>query len=161
MKKAKYQLSIAVFMLFALCLYSLGPAMAEGRNEFWNASGRHISGDINADGQKDDQDILLLARYVAGNDVSIDTLAADVNGDGLVDGCDILRIARYLAGQGAVFSRPKIESTQYVLNTNTYKFHYPGCKSVNQIKDENYKLYYGDRQEIIQMEYSPCGICKP
>lgn len=49
----------------------------------------------------------------------------------------------------------------YVLNTNTKKFHYPSCSSVKQIKDKNRDEYTGTRDELIDMGYSPCGRCHP
>ena len=49
----------------------------------------------------------------------------------------------------------------YVLNTNTMKFHYPSCKSVEDIKDENREDYHGARDKVIDRGFSPCGRCKP
>ena len=49
----------------------------------------------------------------------------------------------------------------YVLNTNTYKFHYPTCSSVGQMKAANRKDVTMTRDEIIAMGYSPCGRCHP
>lgn len=49
----------------------------------------------------------------------------------------------------------------YVLNTNTKKFHYPSCSSAKQIKDKNRDEYTGTRDELIDMGYSPCGRCHP
>ncbi len=49
----------------------------------------------------------------------------------------------------------------YILNTNTRKFHYPSCKSVMQMKDKNKKEYHGTREDVIGMGYDPCGNCKP
>ena len=57
----------------------------------------NVTGD--ADGVVDGRDLLRLARYLAGQDVTIDRKAADVNGDGEIDGRDLLRLARFLAGQ--------------------------------------------------------------
>ena len=53
------------------------------------------------------------------------------------------------------------ESMDYVLNTNTKKFHYTSCRSVKTIKDKNRKDYYGTRDELISRGYSPCGNCHP
>ena len=50
---------------------------------------------------------------------------------------------------------------EWVLNTNTKKFHYPGCKSVKQMKDSNKKVVTDTRDNIIKQGYSPCGNCKP
>lgn len=49
----------------------------------------------------------------------------------------------------------------YVLNTNTKKFHYPSCGSAKQITDKNRDEYTGTRDELIAMGYSPCGKCHP
>lgn len=52
-------------------------------------------------------------------------------------------------------------STNYVLNTNTMKFHYPSCSSVGQIKPENKEYFNGNREDIINQGFSPCGRCHP
>ena len=49
----------------------------------------------------------------------------------------------------------------YVVNTNTEKFHYPTCKSVDKIKEKNRMDFVGTREELIAAGYSPCGNCKP
>ena len=49
----------------------------------------------------------------------------------------------------------------YVLNTNSYKFHRPGCSSVSDMAEYNKKEYHGTRDEVIAMGYSPCGRCHP
>ena len=53
--------------------------------------------------------------------------------------------------------------TDYVLNTNpkSMKFHYPSCKSVKQMNEENKAFFTGTREEVIAMGYDPCGSCKP
>ena len=51
--------------------------------------------------------------------------------------------------------------TDYILNTNTKKFHYTDCRSVKQMKEKNKKYYTGTREECIGMGYEPCGNCKP
>ncbi len=58
-------------------------------------------------------------------------------------------------------STPEPEIRDYILNTNTKKFHNPGCASVKQMKDENRKAYTGTREELLEQGYSPCGNCKP
>lgn len=49
----------------------------------------------------------------------------------------------------------------YILNTNTKKFHYPTCSSVNDMKEKNKQKFFGTRDEAISNGYSPCGRCKP
>lgn len=49
----------------------------------------------------------------------------------------------------------------YVLNTNSRKFHEPGCSGAADIKPENREDYVGTRQTLIDLGYAPCGNCKP
>ncbi len=51
--------------------------------------------------------------------------------------------------------------TDYVLNTNTKKFHYPSCSSVKRMSEKNKEFYTGKREEVIGMGYDPCGNCHP
>ena len=51
--------------------------------------------------------------------------------------------------------------TTYVLNTNTMKFHYPSCSSVDEMKEKNKQVYTGSREDIINMGYVPCKRCNP
>ena len=53
------------------------------------------------------------------------------------------------------------ETQTYVLNTNTHKFHKPGCYSVEKIKPENYAEFSGTREEAIAYGYDPCKNCNP
>lgn len=53
------------------------------------------------------------------------------------------------------------EGNDYVLNANTKKFHYPDCSSVKRMKEKNKIFYTGTRDELIEMKYSPCGVCNP
>lgn len=50
---------------------------------------------------------------------------------------------------------------EYVVNTNTKKFHLPECSSAVSIKEKNRTVIVGTREELIDMGYEPCAICKP
>ena len=50
---------------------------------------------------------------------------------------------------------------EYVLNTNTMKFHYPSCSSVEKMKDKNKQIVEAMRDEVRSWGYDPCGICRP
>lgn len=50
---------------------------------------------------------------------------------------------------------------EYVLNTNTHKFHYPDCSSVSRMSDTNRQDFVGTREEVIAQGYEPCGNCNP
>ena len=51
--------------------------------------------------------------------------------------------------------------TDYVLNTNTKKFHYPSCSSVKKMSEKNKSFFTGTREEVINMGFDPCGNCHP
>lgn len=53
------------------------------------------------------------------------------------------------------------EERQYVLNTNSMKFHDPDCSSAADISEKNRQDYTGTRQDLIEQGYAPCGVCKP
>lgn len=50
---------------------------------------------------------------------------------------------------------------EYILNTNSRKFHLPSCSGVDDIKKENRQDYTGSRELLIKQGYSPCGRCNP
>lgn len=52
-------------------------------------------------------------------------------------------------------------NTDYVLNTNTKKFHYPTCSSVGDMKEKNKEYYSGDRATVIKRGFVPCKRCNP
>lgn len=54
-----------------------------------------------------------------------------------------------------------VTSIEYVLNTNTHRFHYLYCSSVGEIKEKNRLDYSGSREEVIKMGYKPCKRCNP
>ena len=49
----------------------------------------------------------------------------------------------------------------YVLNTNTFKFHYPECKHVAEIYSHNRRDVLDTRENIIAQGYAPCKTCDP
>ena len=53
------------------------------------------------------------------------------------------------------------ETQEYILNTNTKKFHRPSCSSVASMKEENRQEFAGTREELKAQGYEPCGNCKP
>ncbi len=65
-----------------------------------------------------------------------------------------------IVGSGSRGSSDEKEQT-YILNTNSKKFHYESCSSVNQMSDSNKQVFTGKRSELIADGYSPCGACNP
>ena len=70
---------------------------------------------------------------------------------------------RMLPGRSESYDDQTISEDEptYILNTNTMRFHYPYCDSVQDIKDKNKELFYGTREEAIEQGYTPCGRCNP
>lgn len=66
-----------------------------------------------------------------------------------------------LSPQPADDPEPVPAGTDYILNTNTGKFHYPDCRSVRQMAEKNKQVYNGSRDEVIGMGYVPCKNCNP
>jgi len=67
---------------------------------------------------------------------------------------------------GTSYSQNKTETRapatgNYVLNTNSKKFHYPSCSSVSRMSAKNREDSNLSRDVIVSYGYSPCGICKP
>lgn len=52
------------------------------------------------------------------------------------------------------------EVKEYVINTNTKKFHLPDCTSAKKMKEKYKKDYTGTRESLLEDGYEPCGICK-
>lgn len=54
-----------------------------------------------------------------------------------------------------------IPERDYVINTNTGKFHKPSCSSVGDIAAGNRMDYHGTYSDVINMGYEPCQRCDP
>ena len=52
-------------------------------------------------------------------------------------------------------------AVDYVLNTNSHKFHYPDCESVAAMNPKNRRDFSGTREEVLAMGYVPCKRCRP
>lgn len=51
------------------------------------------------------------------------------------------------------------EAQDYVLNTNTKKFHKPSCSSATEMSQANRQDRHDTRENIIADGYEPCGKC--
>lgn len=49
----------------------------------------------------------------------------------------------------------------YVCNTNTYKFHYDYCDSVNKMAEKNKRVTTESRESLIAQGFVPCKNCCP
>ena len=99
--------------------------------------------------------------------ISIDYATGDST---LVEGAvDTTPAAGHTGGTQATEpeTTPKVDnqteptSATYILNTNTKKFHLPGCSSVKDMKPSNKKEFSGSRDDVIAQGYDPCKRCNP
>lgn len=51
------------------------------------------------------------------------------------------------------------EEQEYILNTNSFKYHLPTCGSVKKISKKNKEVYVGSSEELEQAGYEPCKNC--
>lgn len=65
------------------------------------------------------------------------------------------------SASSALESQAEEQETDYVLNTNSKKFHLPDCPSVDSMSGKNRQEYHGTREELIAQGYEPCGSCHP
>ena len=49
----------------------------------------------------------------------------------------------------------------WILNTNSKRFHRPGCSGAAEIRPQNRQDFHGARGDLIEQGYKPCGTCKP
>ena len=70
-------------------------------------------------------------------------------------------IASANAGSGNADGAAGASASSYVLNTNSHKFHRPGCSSVDTISPKNRKDVNESREQIISEGYAPCKRCNP
>ncbi len=59
------------------------------------------------------------------------------------------------------FDREELYQTTYLLNIRSKKFHTQDCAQGQSISEGNQKLFYGDREELLEMGYTPSGCCDP
>lgn len=81
-------------------------------------------------------------------------------GDGAAGGA---ALASVNAGGGNAGGAAGATATagNYVLNTNSHKFHLPDCPSVESISPKNRKDVNESREQIISEGYTPCKRCNP
>jgi DNA-entry nuclease len=51
------------------------------------------------------------------------------------------------------------ETMNFIINTNTKKFHLTTCSSVDDMAEHNKKEYSGTVEELVEQGYSPCKRC--
>ena len=76
------------------------------------------------------------------------------------DGAEVtFRTAKDTAPQEG--RKPDQEEKEYILNTNTMKFHAPACSSAEEMGPEKKRNLKEPERSCWNRGYSPCGRCKP
>ncbi|MDO5426228.1 MAG: MBL fold metallo-hydrolase [Eubacteriales bacterium] len=86
-------------------------------------------------------------------------LTAYTEGSGIAWNTDPCNV--YTSGSDTVSSYSMADAADYILNTNTGKFHLPSCQYADKIKEENRLEYVGSREGLIEEGYEPCKRCNP
>lgn len=104
---------------------------------------------------------------LVANGVLIEAMSVEDNGEGILFNVYCYNVQPGIGidyATGDSWSEPTEKAdteTTYILNTNTKKFHYPSCSSVDQMKESNKQEYTGSRDDLINQGYDPCGRCNP
>lgn len=95
--------------------------------------------------------------------IGIDYTTGDswVNQESIVDGEPEDNNSVVVNSDDGADSNMESEESEYIINTNTGKFHKPNCDNVTKMKAKNKKEFTGSREELISQGYEPCGNCKP
>lgn len=79
-----------------------------------------------------------------------------------------IEVSSSMEAEESVVEMPAVEipveapaNVTYICNTNTGKFHYPNCSSVDQMKESNKLAVTTTRDEVIAQGYVPCKRCNP
>lgn len=104
--------------------------------------------------------ILAFPAFAALDDEAYKAAQAAKLPDGLSDREAELYRQAYAEGYYAAL-HPADEQDRYILNTNSHKFHKPGCSSAASISKSNRQVFEGTRDEVIRLGYTPCGVCNP
>ena len=104
--------------------------------------------------------------YSDGNNVSIETAKSATTDEIFTAGKNIVtqsapETVTEVITTEALTEAPAPVGIDYVVNTNTKKFHYAYCSSANQIKEKNRMDYTGSRDDLIAQGYVPCKKCNP
>lgn len=100
--------------------------------------------------------------------VQMEAASVEDNGEGICYNVYVYNVQPgisidYATGESSRQSEDSIQgsATEYVLNTNSRKFHYADCSSVKDISDKNKEIYSGSRASLTEDGYEPCGRCNP
>ena len=99
-------------------------------------------------------------NYATGESALAQTAVAEANAEQDVPETNEAN-ADEAADDSEADASTEAKEQSYVLNTNTKKFHTPGCSSVRKMADHNREDFTGTRDEVIARGYTPCQKCHP
>lgn len=145
-------LLLCLVFSFSLCSCGISDQLQEARQEGYDS------------GYED--------GYAAGAEDGYSDGYADGLRDGVDKGAEVAYSEGYKDGRNdkqaslsGLFTSDSTSSTasepNYILNTNTKKFHYPDCSSVDDMKESNKIYFTGTRDEAVSQGYAPCKRCNP
>jgi hypothetical protein len=68
-------------------------------------------GDLDSNGEVDEDDLILMLRYFARPNIAVNLAARDVNGDGIVDTADLIWFLRFFNKEPGIILGPKEDDT--------------------------------------------------
>ena len=133
---------------------SISPSGASLNNLVCSSSGGTFSNDGTALTFSADTDGMYIL-YVSCGDIKSNEITIEVEDKAA-------KAAREAAEVQQAEQQPAQQQlTTYVINTSTGKFHTSSCSDVSKISPDNYMTYEGNRDDLINQGYSPCGHCNP
>ncbi len=108
-------------------------------------------------------------QNLVANGVQMEAYSVEDKGEGVCFNVFVYNIQPgveidYLTGESKLKDNSKVDknaTADYILNTNSKKFHTPDCSNAKDIKATNKKEYSGSRADLIKDGYSPCKTCNP
>lgn len=143
----------------AVCLMVLIPFARAGTDYLWAYADWVSSGAVQSALEytapvKLTEEELSIFRlgYACGYDSakSLDYTLFAADGEGGND-----RLTRVLIADG----EDEEEKRTYIVNVESRKFHKIGCSAEKKILPENRRAVEGSFEQLVEMGYSPCGIC--
>ena len=86
-----------------------------------------------------------------------DGASANANADQDVDASEAVEVIKPYSSEDA----SDTNEYAYILNLNSHLFHKPDCPAVEKMSSKNKRGFNRSREEAIELEFEPCGYCKP
>ena len=154
-KLIKYALAIVIVVCGGFYLYDTASynGYKKAMDEFYYPRYNQGYNSGVTDGQKQGYDTGYDKGYDTGYDKGYAVALSEIK--------DTIYSSKASSSNDKTISNSTSYEHDYVLNTNTGKFHYSWCYSASTIKTKNKAYFTGTRQEVINKGYVPCKNCNP